>query len=859
MNVRLSTTRGSTPLCVDKGAQQRARKTVAMSSALQIGRKVARSYPAVILFCMGTATVAQDHYIDLGANVHFILGTILAWIWGRIFGNAIGILSALACAAWTIRLWEHPYGAISTGLEMPMVLGLAMLAGMRRSEFALFFSRRPISILLYWLLFGMPLVFLTYHYLLSLPINAALAIALKQAVNGAANMYLAEGVVLLLIVFSKHFRQLQKRKLSTGALLIYGCGLIVAFSVYYFIWLSSTKAELSQNSAQLFKLYHATNIFEARLSEIDRAGQHAIAMAAIGADSVENSDVVAVLENTAEQGWFAKTSFTHMAEIVAALGSGARLVSVGSALYSITVRDSMAAVRLIETVDDVQFLILTEQEGQLLLDKSSELKTSGTQGRLYRRALGAESSTMKETLLSKDWLMTRLRAEPEKVLVSYLPSSQLVKTSWSFQLELMSAVAAYMIAALSMFTVFGNRLTAQLSFIKEEIDLPGIHGPQLTKNAPFLTVETLNTLYALRAARAVLDQAYNEAVLESRALVQLTNQVHVLLIRIVGGKVVLRNERYGHEFQDGYESEIISQLVSKNQCEPGRWRFDLPIKIEESTRVISWDITCTDEVRGAFTATGTDVTEQNERLIKAAHESKLASMGTLAAGIAHEINQPLNVIAMANENLARTLRRLGLDPAVLDKTATIKQQVHRASTFVQNLRRLAKQGENVSSGTYSFALSETLSAIIELLRPQYALEGIQLDGEVARGLYARGTESLFNQVIINLLTNARDALSAKEDKNLARRISVRAWSEDERILIEVSDDGGGIPETSLLRIFDPFFTTKETGSGLGLALSRQILEAMLGGITATNTDVGAKFLVNLTISDQMGGRRKGST
>lgn len=647
--------------------------------------------------------------------------------------------------------------------------------------------------------------------------------------------------------------------ISTSALLIYGGGLMVGFSVYYFVWLFSSLTELSQNNAQLAKLHQATINFEARLSAIDRTGQHAIAMAAIGADSVENSDVVAVLENTAVQGWFAKTSFADMAEIVAALGSGARLVSVGSVLYLITVRDSMAAVSLIETFDDVNFLTLTEQEGQLMLDTSSALKTSITLGRLYRRASSAQSSDMKETLLSKDWLMTRLRAEPGKVLVSYLPSSQLVNTRWKFQFELMSAIAAYMIAALSMLSIIGSRLTAQLSFIKEEIEQPGKHGSQLTKKAPFLTVDTLNALYALRAARAVVDQAFNEAVLESRALVHLTNQVHVLLLRIAGGKVVLRNAAIGLELKIGYEREILSQLVRKNQSGPGRWSFSLPIKLEGRTRVISWDITCTDEVRGVFTATGIDVTDQNERLIKAAQESKLASIGTLAAGFAHEINQPLNVIAMANENLARTLRRLGLDPAVLDKTARIKQQVHRASTFVQNLRRLAKQGEDVSVRASSFALSESLLATIELLRPQYALEGIQFDDEVASGLYARGTESLFHQVIINLLTNARDALIAKEDKKLARGISIRAWSEDERILIEVSDDGGGIPETILERIFEPFFTTKETGSGLGLALSSQILEAMAGGITATNTDVGAKFLINLAISDQMGGRRKGST
>jgi signal transduction histidine kinase len=829
-----------------------------MSSDLEMAGKLVRSKLAVTLFCVGSALVAQDHYLDLGGNVHFLWGTFLAWIWARIFGTSVGILSALACSAWTITLWGHPYGAISTGLEMPVVLGLAMIANTRAPRLA-DLVRRPTGILIYWILIGMPLVFLSYHYLLELPLSAATTVAIKQAVNGGANMYLAEGVVVLLHLFSNQFRKSQQRRVSTSAMLIYGGGSLVGFSVYYFVWLFSSVTEVNQNDALLKRLHQASHSLESKLNSADRVGLHAIESIAGGQDLGGIQDVVAILENTASHGWIAKTSFTEIAEINAALGSGKRLVAIRGTTYLITVRDRIAAVSIVGSFEDIEFIFLTEQELQLKLSSSSVLKTSIDLGRLYRQINGMQNSEMKDELLGKDWYATRLISQPNIFSIPFQPSSILVSASWSFQLQLMLALATDMIAAISLFTLIGYKLTSQSRFIREEISEPGKHGSSQLKQERFLTIEASDSFNALKSARADLDQLYNMAILEARALVQLTNEVSVFLVKIVGGKIVLKNRRFEIGLGNHYERTILSQLVRKHQNGPGRWKFNLQSNVGENIRVITWDVTCTDEAHGSFTATGIDVTNEHERLLKAARESKLASIGTLAAGFAHEINQPLNIIAMANENLARTLRQLGIDPVVIDKTTRINKQVHRASSFVQNLRRLAKQSEDVSLGNSSFNLSETLLATVELLRSQYALDGIELDAEVVPGLYARGAETLFDQVMINLLTNARDAVSARREIFKLGQIKVRSGLHDDHIWIEVSDDGGGIPEDKLDRIFEPFFTTKETGSGLGLALSKQIIEVMAGSISATNSDVGAKFLVKLVASEEMSGSGKMNT
>ena len=223
--------------------------------------------------------------------------------------------------------------------------------------------------------------------------------------------------------------------------------------------------------------------------------------------------------------------------------------------------------------------------------------------------------------------------------------------------------------------------------------------------------------------------------------------------------------------------------------------------------------------------------------------------------LAHEINQPLNVIMMANSNLARRLRLIGGDDAALEKTERISKQVKRASSFVQNLRRLSKAAAS-NSGGGGFLLSETIENTIDLVQGQFTLEDIAIERKIEPGLIAVGSETLLDQVVVNLLTNAHDALVQSKPQNPT--IWLSAQMVGTKILVDIRDNAGGIPSDKIDRIFEPFFTTKESGTGLGLALSRQIIASIGGTIDVTNTEVGAQFTLGLQPSGQDSGGSKES-
>jgi len=185
---------------------------------------------------------------------------------------------------------------------------------------------------------------------------------------------------------------------------------------------------------------------------------------------------------------------------------------------------------------------------------------------------------------------------------------------------------------------------------------------------------------------------------------------------------------------------------------------------------------------------------------------------------------------------------MGGDEVALEKTARIGQQVKRASSFVQNLRRIAKTAVPESQVEH-FSLSQTINSTIDLVQNQYALQDIGIERNIEAGLVALGSETLLDQVLINLLTNAHDALVERGQQNMKIWVSTRAA--DDKLWVEVLDNGGGIPKDVIDRIFDPFFTTKESGTGLGLSLSRQIMSSIGGSLDVANTEVGARFVLEL--------------
>lgn len=195
------------------------------------------------------------------------------------------------------------------------------------------------------------------------------------------------------------------------------------------------------------------------------------------------------------------------------------------------------------------------------------------------------------------------------------------------------------------------------------------------------------------------------------------------------------------------------------------------------------------------------------------HSAKLASLGEMAAGIAHEINQPLHIISMSAE-LGQAFLRREENARVDEKFHKILQQVQRANIIINHLRTFGRDARNLEHGLHD--INRIIRNSFTLFRQQFHLLGIEIHEELGADIpEVSCNEIQLEQVFSNLLVNAKDALQDAERK----RIVVRSRARDGRVIIEVEDSGCGITEPDKSRIFDPFFTTKEIGRGTGLGLS----------------------------------------
>jgi signal transduction histidine kinase len=232
---------------------------------------------------------------------------------------------------------------------------------------------------------------------------------------------------------------------------------------------------------------------------------------------------------------------------------------------------------------------------------------------------------------------------------------------------------------------------------------------------------------------------------------------------------------------------------------------------------------------------------------KVVDSSQLATIGEMAAGIVHEINQPLTAMTFAINNLKEMLESgATTDPEKLAaKLVKLQGQVDRVSKIVANMRVLARH----SDGTIEpFDLSAAVEEAVGIIHHKLHKAAIELKIDIKKGLEANGNALEFSQVVLNLLSNAHDAILSSPKSEKPRRISVIGAALDLQWLeICVRDTGTGFPEEGAERAFEPFFTTKGVGkgTGLGLALCRRIVENMGGTIVLGNWEQGAEIRARL--------------
>jgi two-component system NtrC family sensor kinase len=208
-----------------------------------------------------------------------------------------------------------------------------------------------------------------------------------------------------------------------------------------------------------------------------------------------------------------------------------------------------------------------------------------------------------------------------------------------------------------------------------------------------------------------------------------------------------------------------------------------------------------------------DVTEQQALEAQVIQSEKLAAVGQLVSGVAHELNNPLTSIAGLSEFL---LERAQLPPAEREHLRVIHEQAERAGRIVRNLLTFARKGAPESSGV---DLNDVVERTTLLMAHEISLRGITLEPRLsAEGVTLLGDRYEMQQVLLNLLTNAIQAVRANGESN-GGRIQIETFRDSATVGVRVRDNGPGVPHHLVPHLFTPFFTTKEPGEGTGLGLS----------------------------------------
>jgi hypothetical protein len=248
-----------------------------------------------------------------------------------------------------------------------------------------------------------------------------------------------------------------------------------------------------------------------------------------------------------------------------------------------------------------------------------------------------------------------------------------------------------------------------------------------------------------------------------------------------------------------------------------------------------------------------DVTREKEYQMQFMQAEKMATVGVLAAGVAHEINNPLTSILGFTDGLKRRLPRLEdkVDPEVMEDVReyvqTIRQEGQRCQEIVQNLLTFSRPKNSPFGKVNIRRLVTDCLKIIHYRLKKCPLVSVQLriDSDLP---FVYGDEAQLKQVVLNLLTNALDALSGQGVLKI-----VVSTESDRTVSLEVEDSGPGIQPEYLERVFDPFFTTKPVGEGTGIGLSTcyNIVQAHSGRIyVCSEPEKGSNFRILLPVPER---------
>lgn len=237
-----------------------------------------------------------------------------------------------------------------------------------------------------------------------------------------------------------------------------------------------------------------------------------------------------------------------------------------------------------------------------------------------------------------------------------------------------------------------------------------------------------------------------------------------------------------------------------------------------------------------------EIKKQEKQQLLLAQKSKLESLGTLAAGIAHEINQPLGGISMGLDNILLKVQDKSYnDEYMKEKIASLFENVERIKKIIDHIRYFSRAQKPVTFTQIN--INDVVNSSLFMVSTQYENHGVKMEVTLDENIGSITADKYkLEQVILNLLSNAKYAVDEKGKKHAnhqyTKLIEIKTWQDNNQVYLSVRDNGMGIPDKIIDKIFDPFFTTKseERGTGLGLSVSYAFIKDLLGDIKVESVE-----------------------
>ncbi|GEM_PF-639240 len=384
-----------------------------------------------------------------------------------------------------------------------------------------------------------------------------------------------------------------------------------------------------------------------------------------------------------------------------------------------------------------------------------------------------------------------------------------------------------------------------------------------------LAANVAHGLVSLRVRRE--RQHAEQALRASEAkLRRVTNALPALLWTWSNGGAVYFNERWtaytglteAEALGDGWQQVIHPDDLAELDT---RWddairnghRFEMEQRVRRHDGVYRWFLVQSEPVRNdaddglLWIGTCIDIEDRKHSEAQLIQASKLATLGEMAAGMAHELGQPLNIIRMTADNAVMRANAGRADlPHLTRDLELIGAQTQRMGQLIEHMRAFSRN-DNLLQEVVE--LGEVVEAAAGLLSAQFKAHGIDLTlRRSATPLRVLGNRVQIEQVVLNLLANARDAVEETASQHPGMiSLDVAPGADGATAILSVVDNGPGIPPAVVDRLFEPFVTTKTAGqgTGLGLAICLRIVGHMGGTLRTRDRDRGAEFVVTLPITD----------